>query len=469
MAVRPVTSLQRANNVGSCGRSIALSAATNALPVGECGDTLRGFPEASFMRVALIVAALLLPACLETRRDDDRESPGTADAGEESDAGEEGTPDAGEGEIDGGNDPKPDAGSSPDAGAPSLDCEQPSFTLVKTLEAFTHTTDVEPVDLDDDGDLDLAISSWGNVLGSMGRLTIYRNDGRFAFTSWRSIEGQNVWDAASGDFDEDGNADIAIILKHQNSSVRLLPGRGDGSFRSEVILNLGYTPGNVGAGDYNADGHLDLLTTRAAEGDSGELEVGLGHGDLTFERRSLGTLSPDMYRVKAARLDGDAFFDFAVSGDGGIGLFFGSGQAPISKVIPGLQYGIDVGDFNDDGVADIATAGNASGDVAVVLRSSTGAMQNPLYTAVSDSVTELVAADLDGDGDSDLVVSDEKSDRVFVLIGRGNGRFDVTRTIAVAGQPGALSLADLDGDGVLDLTASLWGGAGAAVLRGTCQ
>ncbi|NOT59525.1 MAG: hypothetical protein HOP19_04785, partial [Acidobacteria bacterium] len=132
--------------------------------------------------------------------------------------------------------------------------------------------------------------------------------------------------ATTGDFNSDGNLDLAVIIGViGNIRVAIRLGNGAGGFSNESTVNAGDAPRMVVAGDFNGDGKLDLAAANYgsnAAGNTVSLRMGNGLGNFS------GTT--------------DVLVD--------------SGPAALA-----------MGDFNGDGRLDFATAHNSTNHVSVRL------------------------------------------------------------------------------------------------------
>jgi len=109
-----------------------------------------------------------------------------------------------------------------------------------------------------------------------------------------------------------------------------------------------------------------------------------------------------------------------------------------------------VGDFNGDGIPDLAYGVCESTPIGVVvlLGKGDGSFQPPVTSTTPVCVGGLLVGDLNGDGKADL--AGLTSDGVMTLTGNGNGTFQVASVLTLTGGWSG-ALADFNRDGKLDL------------------
>ena len=95
----------------------------------------------------------------------------------------------------------------------------------------------------------------------------------------------------------------------------------------------------------------------------------------------------------------------------------------LSAPVGAHPEGLTIGDFNEDGHLDIATANSDSDDVSMLLGNGNGTFRSNYSFGVGQSPMFLTTGDLNLDGTADLVVAETGADRVLVLFGKGNGFF----------------------------------------------
>jgi len=154
-------------------------------------------------------------------------------------------------------------------------------------------------DLNNDGIPDLVVAGAlpGNATGNY--ISTFLGNGRGVFALAQTVqvgEGNLKGDIALGDFNEDGNLDVAFPktgsqIPHQHSTSEFIFfGDGHGQLSAGPVLTVEEEPHSVIAVDVNHDGHLDLCNTNRTAGTVTTL-LGDGHGNFTLSS-SVSVLSP---------------------------------------------------------------------------------------------------------------------------------------------------------------------------------
>jgi hypothetical protein len=118
-----------------------------------------------------------------------------------------------------------------------------------------------------------------------------------------------------------------------------------------------------------------------------------------------------------------------------------------SITVPGEPESIAVGSFGQNGYADIAVAGHATNQLAILLGKGDGTFQTPSF--LEEGASLVVTGDLRNTGTLDLVTA-SFANRIGVRLGNGNGTFGPLATFLVPGSPLFLALGDFDNDHFLD-------------------
>jgi len=112
-----------------------------------------------------------------------------------------------------------------------------------------------------------------------------------------------------------------------------------------------------------------------------------------------------------------------------------------------------LGDFNEDGIVDLAVTNYLSNDVSVVLGIGGGIFQAARNIPVGRLPISVAGGDIDNDGHLDLVIANAGTNDIAVLRGQGDGTFISLGAVLAGGSPVAVLLDDFDGDGNLDIAA----------------
>jgi len=118
---------------------------------------------------------------------------------------------------------------------------------------------------------------------------------------------------------------------------------------------------------------------------------------------------------------------------------------------------IAVGDMNGDGFADIVTCGTADdrASVNVLLGNGDGTFQRPAQAAVGNAPAGVILGDFNLDGLLDVATADSGTANISVLLGNGDGTLQPRQRISVGAMPNALASTDFDDDGIPDFAVAV--------------
>jgi hypothetical protein len=276
--------------------------------------------------------------------------------------------------------------------------------------------------------------------------------------------GRTYWMIAE-DFNGDAAPDLAVS-KYDANAVSILASHSGG------LASSGDTavaqPRGLASGDFDGDGHADLAVLSG--GNRIVVLLGDGHG-VVVESSTVPT-GPDAANLLATDLNGDGALDLVVGnyGNDTAGILLGNGNGTFQQQI---VYGVGVhpvepvtGDFNRDGHIDIALPNQGSSEVSVLLGNGLGAFSAAVNYPVDAGPTGMMAADLDADGKIDLVTANLNAASISVLRGVGDGTFARAANYPVGTNPDAVAIGDLNGDGFRDIVVSNLGSGTVGVLLG---
>ena len=345
---------------------------------------------------------------------------------------------------------------------------------------------VVPVDLNNDGKMDLVTTDGtnievrlGNGNGSFGATTLYQTS-------------HTILSFVVGYFGKDTYPDIAAVVQESgntnssddyNFDLVVLRGTSGGGFGSPTLYslppqtrtdNLNNPTATIAIGDVNEDGIADLVVG----GPQGVVLIGKADGTFqaakTYDTPTVepgGAAAPES-QVVLGDFNGDHHLDIAAIGSlfngsppADLLINFGNGngtfQPAVQLPVGAFPVGLATADLRNDHRADLIVANDygdtaaSTGSVDVLLSNADGTFQQSVDYAIPSLVQSVTTADINGDGIRDIVVTGLASGGVYVLYGKGDGSFAAPLAYAAdPNDPTSVAAADFNGDGAADVVAA---------------
>ncbi len=323
-------------------------------------------------------------------------------------------------------------------------------------------------DFDSDGDVDIAATSNPNSIA------ILLNDGSglFSAPSYTAVQSDPM---ALFGADLDGDGDIDLVSAHnQPGTSHLVVLKNDGSGIFTVFAT--YAPATLGqhvaGGDVDADGDVDVVMTDGwGSSDNVRVMLNSGSGSLSGPYTySAGTWARGVV-VNDVDNDGDLDLAIANSGNDNISILHNDGNGNFSDLanfsVGDSPTSVFANDFDSDGFIDIATANYGGGDVTVILNDGDGTFSAPVAYQTGSQTRYISGGDFDGDGDIDLTASINGADTVVVLLNSGSGTFTDLSAYKVGNNPWGIQTGDYDTDGDLEIACNDYSSNTVTVLYNT--
>jgi hypothetical protein len=282
-------------------------------------------------------------------------------------------------------------------------------------------------------------------------------------------------EVVAADFTGDGIPDLACTDSSYPSGpggISVFPGLttagvANGTYGPRIDTPLAGVPLGLATADLDGDGQADLIVGNWGT-DAVVVLRGIGGGHFTAPASFPAGSHP--YEVLAHDLNGDGVQDVAVADNGehnvrvligsndGSGHWDGTFAASVAYATADLSLSIVAGDFNNDGITDLAATESFAQTVAVFLGNGSGGVGDgtfapALHASASPEPYELTTGDFNGDGKLDLAVAVSNDGGLHVLLGNGTGSYPISSSTTYL--PGVntsgVSAADINGDGITDL------------------
>lgn len=257
-----------------------------------------------------------------------------------------------------------------------------SFQSHVILEGLSRTADARGGDFDGDGDTDVLVATFG--WRHSGRTLLLVNEGTDdqgmpRFTEKTIDQRHGPVHLEPVDFDDDGDLDFVSLISQEHERVELFRNDGGGNFKNELIWaapDPAYGSSGIELVDMDLDGDLDILYTNGDSFDRGpkphhSVQWLENDGVFPMKRHAIcrmpGVLNAtaadfdsdgDIDVVAVALLAADISRDWVAQGSSPIVLLTQQDDGQFTPArLPGRGHdhlSVEKGDFNGDGKPDFA-------------------------------------------------------------------------------------------------------------------
>jgi FG-GAP-like repeat/S-layer homology domain len=347
-----------------------------------------------------------------------------------------------------------------------------TFVVASVLDSSTQWFSVRLADFDGNGTLDVV------GVQSPGTLEVFPGLGDGSFGAPRpAAGGPYPWRIATADFNGDGILDVAVSQSNGYSpaagGLLILIGRGDGTLDTGDAYAVGAGGGGLAIADFDGDGRVDVVV---APNFLPEVWWLAGRGDGGLRAIPYALFNTPSTLLAGGDFNEDGLPDIATAGydvntnfwRATIALSSPSQTFTTSFVEPTNRYlaSITVGDFHDSGHLDLLFVSAFNGVFGLSLfrghgDGSFGFEEVQPLTIPNSSSYPMAAGRFDSDSQLDLALAvwdpNQQTGSVLLLRGHGDGTFAPPIETPLPAPPQALAAADFDGDGHLDLAVAMSG------------
>jgi flagellin len=295
-----------------------------------------------------------------------------------------------------------------------------TFTALNSNSFFSGSPRFNHADFNGDGFDDLLLN-----VDATAAVVFNDGTGNFSFGSTVSMNSGSTR-YTLGDINNDGILDMAAVGAGNAITVRL--GNANGTFGAVQTTSIGYHAHRIELGDLDNDGFLDVVV-QGATLDYGTIHLGDGSGIFTHSQTISGLSTNNQTDdIAIGDLDGDGVNDLVILENQVMHTFLSNGDGTVGFVattsVSQWEF-LNTGDFNGDGLMDIAAAGRPSNSsLDYVLSNGDGTWSSRTRIQMDhNSLTKDVnpLGDFNGDGFLDALLTNPNTGAGYFFYGNGNG------------------------------------------------
>ena len=311
-------------------------------------------------------------------------------------------------------------------------------------------------DFNGDGKPDLAVSD-----SPTKTISVMPGDGDGRFGSRiQSNTTQSPFFIAAGHFDGDGKLDLVMLGNGDGSTfASVLLSNGDGTFRRQTSLEVASRPFRLVVADFNNDGKSDVAASDN-NAFASKVSVFLGDGAGGLSAPASFNVGSSPQQLTAADFNNDGKQDLAVPNyfSANVSILLGDGAggfAPALSVPVGSEpISVAAADFNSDGKQDLAVVSQSFAELVVFTGIGNGNFEERSRRSVGFMANAVRTGDFNGDGAADIAVALNRDNAVTLFQGDGAGNFAGPFSFYAGAGPAWMSGADFNSDGKEDIAAT---------------
>jgi trimeric autotransporter adhesin len=334
--------------------------------------------------------------------------------------------------------------------APSLLPQVTTSTGVNSLPDWTELDDVNG-----DGVLDLITSVFGT---DSINVQLGNGNGTFgAATSILIVPGFGPAEVHAVSLRGNGTLDL-IIGSFNTNQIAVLLGNGNGTFQPPTLYTVGTagnTPTSLTTGDFNNDGNLDVAVANTGN-DTVSILLGNGSGALTPLGAPI-SVGRDPEAIRSGDFNSDGFADLAVANyqAGTVTILLNNKNETFTASTISVGAGPQALAITGTGTnLLLAVANYLNNTVSVLPSNNNGTFGAQKLVSVGNGPDDLNFADFNGDGIPDIAVANFTSGTVSLVLGNSSGSYTALGQFPVGNNPYSAAVGDLNRDGTPDLVVS---------------